>query len=84
MHPTRRQRDCLAAIRDLTLILGRPPTLREIGFRMDISAPCAFEHVAGLRAKGLLKVTPHQAGVLMNDCCPTCGCELTKRTKATS
>ena len=52
MKLTYRQAQVLTAILDHITVLGRPPTLREIGAKLDISSTnCIHEHLSALERK---------------------------------
>jgi repressor LexA len=52
---TNRQREVLAAVRELTGRHGFPPTVRELAEFLEIGPRAAFEHLAALVRKGYLE-----------------------------
>lgn len=57
--PTPRQRQALAAIRDFTVRMGMPPTVRELQSMLGLaSSHGASEHLRLLLAKGLIERLP--------------------------
>jgi repressor LexA len=51
---TSRQREALAAVRELTAARGFPPTVRELARHLEVGPRTAFEHLAALVRKGYL------------------------------
>lgn len=55
---TPRQREVLFELALFTTLNGFAPPNREIAARLGITSVCAFEHLADLQAKGLIRRTP--------------------------
>jgi repressor LexA len=56
MHPTRRQKEILEALRSFLREHGRPPTLLELARRCGLSAPSAVhKHLTLLEERGLVR-----------------------------
>jgi repressor LexA len=58
---TARQWDVLRTIDRLTHAHGLPPTYREIGDVLGITAVVAFTHARGLLRRGIVAVDPHRS-----------------------
>ncbi len=66
MHPTRRQKAILEALRDLAAAGAGPPTLAAIAQRCGVRSLSAIhKHLAKLRERGLVRPAPGRAGRLV-------------------
>ncbi len=65
MHPTRRQRAILEAVRDALARTGRAPTLAEIARRCGLASPAGVhKHLRRLEERGLLRRARGRSGRL--------------------
>ena len=74
--PTRRSAEVLAVIRALNAERGFPPTVREIGERMNISSSSTVQtHIRALERLGLLTrdESKPRSLTIVGEQCPTCG-----------
>lgn len=64
---SRRQREVLEEIRRLEQRTGVPPSVRDIGREMDLSAATIQEHLVNLEKKGWIRRTGTINGILVSD-----------------